>query len=134
MKFGKRSLDVLATLDTDLQDVLNEVIKHFDIVLIEGHRDEETQNRYYDTGKSKVRFPNSKHNSDPSKAVDVAMWHNKQPSVRWDNKFEFTFLAGVIIGIAKTKGITLRWGGDWNSDQIQNESFVDMPHFELVKE
>ena len=50
-KFSKESLDKLATCDARLQKVFNEVIKHVDCTIIEGHRGQETQDEYYRTGK-----------------------------------------------------------------------------------
>ena len=70
-KFGKRSKDRLNTCHEDLVDLFNEVIKHFDCTVLEGHRGQQLQNRYYNEGKSKVKYPNGKHNASPSNAVDI---------------------------------------------------------------
>ena len=37
-KFGKQSLDRLATCDERIQKVMNEAIKHIDIVILYGYR------------------------------------------------------------------------------------------------
>ena len=70
-RFGKRSKERLATCDTRLQEVFNEVIKYVDCSILEGHRDKERQNQLHVEGKTKVKYPNGRHNSSPSNAVDV---------------------------------------------------------------
>ena len=71
-RFGKRSNVNLASCDERLQKVFNEVIKHVDCSVLEGHRGEERQNKLQEEGKSKVRYPDGRHNASPSNAVDVA--------------------------------------------------------------
>lgn len=132
-KFSQKSLDKLSTCDIRLQRVFEEVIKHWDCTILEGHRDEETQNEYFRTGKSKLQWPQGKHNKKPSLAVDVVPYHEKAPHIRWEDKEGFAYFAGFVMGIASQMGIKLRWGGDWDGDRdTKNQSFVDMPHFELV--
>lgn len=103
------------------------MIKYVDCTVIQGHRGQVSQDEAYRTGKSKLRYPQSKHNSLPSKAVDVAPF-----PIDWANRERFAYFAGVVKGIALAKGIALRWGGDWNRDgNTKDETFSDMPHFEL---
>lgn len=128
-KFSKASLDRLATLHPDLQKVLNEAIKHFDFAITCGHRSKEAQDAAYEQKKSQVRWPNSKHNSFPSKAVDVAPYVE---GIRWDDVEGFTLLAGLIKGIAVMMGVKLRIGIDWDGDLLVIEhGFKDRPHIEL---
>ena len=54
-KFGKKSRERLATCDPRLQKVFNEVIKHIDCSVLEGHRGEERQNKYSKNIKLKLR-------------------------------------------------------------------------------
>ena len=56
-KFGSRSRKNLSTCHEDLQDLFNEVIKHVDCSVIEGHRSKERQNKLYEEGKTKVKYP-----------------------------------------------------------------------------
>lgn len=131
--FGKVSKERLATCDPRLQEIMNEVIKYIDISIICGHRGREEQDEVYRTGKSKVKWPNGKHNTLPSKAVDVALYHKSKPNIRWDKKEEFIFLYGIVYAIAAQKGIKIRAGVDFNGDlDFTNDSFFDGPHFELV--
>jgi len=116
--FSKKSLQRLETCKQPLQDLFNEVIKHVDCTILEGHRSEERQTKAFNEGKSKARFPNSKHNSFPSKAVDVAPY-----PIDWEDKDRFTEFAGIVQGIAFTMNIKIKWGGHF--------SFYDGPHFQL---
>lgn len=126
--FGKTSRKRLSQCDPRLQQLFNEVIKNYDCSILQGHRSEEEQNRYFDEGKSKVRYPNSKHNSKPSRAVDVAPY-----PLDWNNTNRFYHFAGCVQGIATQMGIKIRWGGDWDSDKdFSDQNFNDLPHFELV--
>ena len=126
-RFGRRSKERLATCDNRLQDVFNEVIKHVDCSVLEGQRDEERQNKLFDEGKTKVRFPNGRHNASPSRAVDVTPY-----PVDWDDRERQTLFAGFVLGIARSMGIKLRWGGDWDMDfEVQDNRFDDFPHFEI---
>ena len=126
-RFGKRSKERLATCDTRLQEVFNEVIKYVDCSILEGHRDKERQNQLYIEGKTKVKYPNGRHNSSPSNAVAVTPY-----PVDWADRERQTLFAGFVIGIARSMGITLRWGGDWDMDfQVMDNRFDDFPHFEV---
>ena len=70
-RFGKTSKRRLATCHEDLQEILNEVIKYFDCSVLCGHRGEADQNKAYESGHSKVKWPNGRHNKKPSIAVDI---------------------------------------------------------------
>lgn len=126
-KFSKRSLDKRATLHPKLQEIVDEAIKHFDFTITDGHRGEKEQNEAYAKGLSKLKFPNSKHNSKPSRAMDLAPY-----PIDYKDVERFVYLAGWIMAIAALKGIKLRSGLDWNRNTItRDEKFRDAPHFEL---
>ena len=128
-KFGKRSKERLATCDKRLQKVFNEVIKFVDCSVLEGHRSKQRQNDLFDEGKTKVLYPNGRHNSIVSNAVDVTPY-----PVDWKDRERQTLFAGFVLGIATGMGIKLRWGGDWDQDfQVMDNRFDDFPHFELDK-
>lgn len=132
-KFGETSRERGASLDPRWHTILDMAIKIFDFAIICGHRNKEDQNKAHETKRSKLRWPKSKHNSKPSKAVDIAPWDQSIKNVDWFNHKRFIWLAGIIQGIAHTKDIKIRWGGDFNMDTyIQDENFLDMAHFELV--
>jgi len=126
--FGKSSLERLATCDPDIQKVFNEVIKYFDCTIIEGHRGRAAQHRAYTTGASKVDWPNGKHNTFPSKAVDVMPY-----PVDWNDIQRLCYFAGFVMSTALRMGIKLRWGKDWDGDtDLNDQKFKDGPHFEKV--
>ena len=128
-RYSKRSKERLATCDEKLQDVFNEVIKHVDCSILEGHRSKERQNKLYDEGRTKVRYPDGRHNANPSKAVDVTPY-----PVDWKDRERQTLFAGFVLGIARGMGLRLRWGGDGDQDfQVMDNRFDDFPHFEIRK-
>jgi peptidoglycan L-alanyl-D-glutamate endopeptidase CwlK len=127
-RFSSRSKEALATCHPDLQKVFNEAIKFIDFTVLEGHRGKEAQDKAFREGFSKVKFPNGKHNSKPSKAVDIAPY-----PVAWQDTERFVLFAGFILGVASMMGVRLRWGGDWDRDtQVKDERFRDLGHFELI--
>ena len=126
-KFGKTSQKRLETAHPHLQKIFNEVVKTIDCSVTEGHRGEELQNKYFNEGKSKVKFPNGRHNQSPSLAVDVTPY-----PVDYSDRERQTLFAGFVLGVASQMGLKVRWGGDWNKDfSVADNKFDDMPHFEL---
>ena len=126
-RFGKRSIGRLQTCDQKLQELFYEVVKHFDCSIIEGNRGEERQNKAFADGKSKVKYPNGKHNQNPSIAVDVAPY-----PIDWSDRDRFHYFGGFVLGVAKEMGMNIRWGGDWNQDtETKDNKFDDLVHFEI---
>jgi peptidoglycan L-alanyl-D-glutamate endopeptidase CwlK len=121
--FGKHSRERLTTCHPDLQAVLHEAIKVTDFTVLCGYRGEKEQNAAYARGSSKLRYPMSNHNVQPSHAVDCVPYPIKEETEDEDIP-RFHFLAGVILATAARMGVSLDWGGHWHS-------FPDMPHFEL---
>ena len=117
--FGTKSQERLETCDPRIQLVLQEAIKHYDFSVLEGHRTEEKQQEYFESGASKVKFHHSKHNVFPAMAVDVVPY-----PIDWDNLQRFKDLSEVIKEACKTVDVSnLHWGYDlWQ---------WDMPHWEL---
>lgn len=136
--WSQKSKDQLATCELELQDLFNEVIKTFDCTVLEGKRSELQQQYNVLHGVSKTL--DSKHVyplGKASRAVDVAPWPLKWPK-RTDKDYIkqvalFYFFAGYVKSTALRMGIKVRWGGDWDSDNvIVDQVFDDLPHFELV--
>jgi peptidoglycan L-alanyl-D-glutamate endopeptidase CwlK len=127
-KLGATSLMRLSTCHDLIKIVILEVSKHIDITVLEGHRNEAAQDLAVAQGRSKTPWPTSKHNLMPSKAIDIAPY-----PVDWSDVARFNYLAGFVKGIAAAKGIKIRWGGDWDSDNnLKEEAFKDLPHFEVI--
>jgi len=96
--------------------------------VIQGFRGKEEQNHFFIMGVSKVKWPDSKHNSRPSEAIDIQPYPYNEDTLRED----LTLLAGLYIGIASELGIRIRWGGDWDEDgETADNNFDDMFHVEL---
>ena len=129
-KFGTASTERLASADVRLQKLFNEVIKTFDCAILEGHRTEEKQNEYFKTGKSKLPWPQGKHCSDPSLAVDAAPFIQGKASY---NTQHCLYFAGYVMATAKAMGIDIRWGGDWDMDNesMTDQDFQDLLHYEI---
>jgi hypothetical protein len=126
-KFSQKSLDKLATCHPDLQRLFNEVIKGWDCIITCGHRSKQEQNQAYVDGFSKVQFPNSKHNSSPSLAVDVMAC-----PVDYNDWKRMYMFAGYVLGVAAQMGIKVRSGIDFNQNRVMDDRFVDAPHWEIV--
>ena len=129
-RFGKRSKERLKGVDAKLQNVLNEVVKYFDITIIEGLRSQERQNELVAQGKSKTKF--GKHVD--GKAVDIAPY-----PIDWNARDDFHYLGGFMLGMAASMSIKIRWGGDWNASSLfkgqrttKDNSFDDLVHFEIL--
>lgn len=133
LHFGKRSKEQLYTLHPLLQDVMNEVLKTelIDFTIIEGYRNKYRQDKFYELGRSKVKWPNGKHNMFPSSAVDIAPYIKYE--ISWNSKHHI-FLAGVVLACSKKLGIDMRWGGNWDRDlePITDQDFQDLAHYELI--
>ena len=131
-KFGRASQKRLKTLDSRLQQILNEAIQYIDFSITFGYRGKAAQNKMFKEDKSKLKFPFSKHNKKPSLAVDVAPYG--KCGINWDNIKSFYFLAGVIFIIAKQLDIEIRWGGNWKRLWLlKKQKFDDLVHFELLE-
>ena len=132
-RFSTRSKENLATCRQGLQQIADIalMLNLIDFMVIEGHRGSEKQNEYFKEGKSKVPWPLGKHNTNPSCAFDIVPVIDG--SLSW-NKLHCCVLAGILLAVAKTVDIKLRWGGNWDMDgePITDQDFQDLAHFELV--
>ena len=133
--FGLTSRRRLDTCHPDLQLVFEAVVSDYDCTILCGHRNQTAQMVAYESGKSQLAWPDSKHNSCPSRAVDVGPW-----PLDWHDKGAFYMLAGWVLCTAERlrhEGkIThrLRYGGDWDGDHAtKDQRFHDLPHWELVE-
>ena len=128
-RFGKVSMRRLDTCDPKLQHLFLVVVEKYDCMIVCGHRNKEDQNKAFTEGKSKLKWPKGKHNTLPSKAVDAAPWING--AICWDDK-EVRKFAKYVLETAKTLGIKIRWGGDFNMNGLNDDKFKDLVHFELI--
>jgi peptidoglycan L-alanyl-D-glutamate endopeptidase CwlK len=115
-----------------------ELALHFvDFTVIECHRGQEAQSAAFDEGNSQVQWPNSKHNLTLSEAVDVVPY-----PLDWNDMERFYYVLGTIMGVGQLylwlngldEKYMFRYGGDWDRDsQVQDETFRDLGHIELVR-
>lgn len=131
----------LARLDTVtlvLRDIVLEAEKIVPLTVLEGHRGEAAQNKAFAEKKSKLQWPNGKHNKLPSMAVDLApLYYEAGAKIDWSDVIAFGRIMGVIQALAFQRGVKLRFGLDWDGDfrsvnRDPNESFLDAPHVEVV--
>lgn len=117
-KIGEASRKRLDTCDPRLVRLVEHVYRKapFDLTVLCGHRGEEEQNEAFKNGASKLRWPNSKHNAEPSRAVDLAPY-----PVDYEDSVAEKELRAVVIACAKELGIKIRIVS-W-----------DLPHFELAE-
>ena len=124
----------MATLDERWPKILNDVIKSapFDVKVLCGYRDQEAQNEAYTLGNSTKQWPNSLHNTQPSTAVDLAPIVNGR--IPWKDVRPWLVLAGVVRGVAQVARVDVRWGGNWDRDEVilDDQGLDDLGHFELV--
>lgn len=126
--FGTTSKQALATLEPELQDVLNEAIKHYDFSVVWGFRDMEAQNKAFSEGSSRNRWPTSKHNASPAIAFDIVPY----PSGYASAYEEFYAMATYILAAAAAQGVHLRWGGHWINYTGKGHYDRDWAHFEII--
>ena len=142
-KFSKKSLDRLAQLDPALQSILHVAIKYGpDFTILTGHRRRREQEEAVRKGLSRVHWPNGKHNSLPSTAVDIAPWpidwgEGKSRPARETQEAinRFRRLCSFIMGVAVGMGVELRWGGDWDRDwsELDEKGLRDFGHLEIFR-
>jgi hypothetical protein len=113
--WSKRSSDNLAECHPDLQRLAAAIDKRIDIEVICGHRGEKEQNEAVRNGTSKLPWPKSKHNSNPSHAFDAC-----PNPIDWKNRDAFLRMRAIALEEAQKLGIKIRLIS-W-----------DLPHVELA--
>ena len=127
--FGTASKRRLAELHPDLQRVLLAAIQIMDFSVVCGYRGQADQEKAVREGKSTKHFPDSKHNTTPSRAADLCPYRG---GLRWEDREAFYFLGGIILATARQLGIKVRLGLDWDGDgDLHDQTFHDLPHVEL---
>jgi len=138
-----------------LQKICNEGINYVDFSILYGHRNKKDQNSRYPK-YTKLRWPNSRHNKFPSRAIDVAPYikpygtitgHDQQirqiaalKNISHLAARQFVFkayarLIGILEGIAFKEGIGIRVGLDWDGDfDLLDQTFNDLAHIELKED
>ena len=124
---SKRSLGRLEGVNPILIDIIEDGIKEspydFAIPPDGGRRSAERQNELFKEGKSKCDGYKTISYHQTGNAFDIFISENGKAS--WEVP-KLKAVALHLISIAKSKGVTLIWGGNW-------KSFKDAPHFEIRK-
>jgi peptidoglycan L-alanyl-D-glutamate endopeptidase CwlK len=112
-----------------MQRLFEKVVVDYDCTIICAFRNQADQEQAYRTGMSKKQWPQSKHNQENSRAVDVAPW-----PIDWEDRHRFYHFGGYVKAVAAGMGLRIRWGGDWDGDfNFKDQNFHDLPHFELLE-
>lgn len=128
--YSSSSKEKLESCDILLQKIFNEVIKYYNCSILCGHRSKIEQDKAYIDGKSKLFYPNSKHNKKPSQAIDAAPY-----PIDWNDISRFYIFGGYVKAVADVLGIPIIWGGDWDNDTFTKDNkFNDLVHFEIDQE
>jgi peptidoglycan L-alanyl-D-glutamate endopeptidase CwlK len=119
------SLDRLNQCHPDLIKLMLRVDQIYPIQVICGFRGEKDQNIAFENKKSKLKFPNSKHNYSPSLAVDVVPDPDRNTkTISWMDLMAFEIMCLAIELVADDLEIKIRLGRDF--------TFKDWPHVELI--
>lgn len=142
-KYSKASEEKLDTVEYSLQDVMRFVLQLKDHTIVCGVRSKQAQNKAFKEGKSKLEWPNGKHNikkgRGKSRAVDAQPYplrRNKDGNL---DREDFIYLGGLVVGAAAAMGLDVRWGGDWDMDGVLNKDeggkpfLEDLYHFEIIE-
>ena len=123
--FGTKSESKLTGVHPDLVKVVRRALEicEYDFAVIEGVRTIARQQQLFVAGKSKTM--NSRHLT--GHAVDLYPSGNPIPWIRCHN------IKDAMFEAANELGVPIRWGGDFNGNGIKDDSFIDMPHFELKR-
>lgn len=141
-----RSKLALNTSHPDLVHIFNKVAEIYELSALEGARLDSRQLELFNMTPPRTKLngidKKSKHQVNEAKPLSTAIDVAPYPiSFEDKNKARarFYYLAGIVQmathqllqeGIITHK---VRWGGDWDSDGIfDDQSFDDLPHFELV--
>jgi len=125
-RFSKRSLAELESCHIVLQRLMRRVIERTDFSVICGFRGQKEQDKAYSDGRSKLKFPHSKHNTSPSLAVDIVPF-----PVDFQDIERFKELAAIVkeewaaMPDEQKLRYRLEHGGDW-------KAFSDWPHWQIV--
>ncbi len=160
--FGRKSQEIKSTINPMLALLCDNVVKYFDITLIQGRRGKTEQNNLFADKLSQLQWPDSKHNADEfaqypddlSMAVDVAPWpipfkwgdlKSRKVVARdlqWKERVKFYQMVAIFKyewariqdNNLSARNYELRFGADWDSDNdYRDQSFDDLPHIELEK-
>jgi hypothetical protein len=119
--YGTISKGRLQTCHPGIVRVFDEAIRHRDVAILCGYRARGSQNKAFREGKSGLKWPQSKHNSLPSRAVDAGPY-----PLDWDDTDALMEFSGWVLGLADALGVPLESGAFWTTP-------FDPTHFQLTE-
>lgn len=131
--FGDRSKMMLSTCHVLLRAIAHRALElsPIDFAVVQGHRNKDDQEVAFESGKSRVQWPNGRHNSLPSHALDFAVVPNPYEA-GFKNAARYYLVAGCFFAAARELGVEIRWGGDWDGDgDFTDQTFDDLGHVEI---
>lgn len=134
-RYSEASIRKLETCHGELQIIALEMSRKYNCTVVCGTRSLADQQKAYNSGASKVKPGDSKHNCFPSNAIDlvpyeaVLLWkEGKDLKPRKYKEF-----SSAVFKIANEYNIKIRWGGDWDLDgDSSDQTFMDFAHYERV--
>jgi peptidoglycan LD-endopeptidase CwlK len=115
----------LSNVDPRLVDLVLAVGRMREVLVLEGARSVEDEQRAIESGHSALHNPmDSKHVVSPDRPLALAVDLAPVPLV-WTDLAAFDGLADDVKTAAQALGTKIVWGGDW-------EHFKDRPHYQLV--
>lgn len=139
--FGEKSRKNLDTCHPDMQRLFIEVVRWFDCSILYGFRDEELQNKLFNSVPkvTNAKWPDSSHNTVPSDGLDAVpypiRWPDKRnrPDTFMKDMGRFYMFDGFVLATAQQMGIEIISGSDWDRDfDLLDQSFDDLAHFQRV--
>jgi len=103
-----------------LKKLFTAVAETENIIILDGQRGREAQEKAYSQGHSRAHFGQSAHNWNPALALDVCPY-----PIDWNDIPRFVALSKVVKAKAKELGISITYGGGW-------KKIKDYPHYELT--
>lgn len=132
IRYGDISERSLSTCHPDIIRVMRRVAlicpAHLDHRILTGHRNREDQDEAFRTGASFKRWPDSEHNTLPSRAFDFVPL-----PLDWADTRQFAHVAGFILAVGAMEAVPLRWLGDPNQNgKTLDSKLGDWGHIELL--
>lgn len=137
--FSDKSQQELDTAMPDLEGVAELVLQIKDHSILKGHRNQPEQDAafYAMPQRTTLKWPEGKHNTLPSMAIDVRTYplpkgeteEEEEAMLREDQ----LYLLGLYVGVGAAMGVKLRTGADWDKDgEIADNGFDDLFHVEIA--
>lgn len=134
--YGTASRAQLDTVCPELVETMEIVVKEFNVSALEGRRSHDRQRELLRNNKTKVGPGGSDHCAPLVNGVELEDWLSEAVDmapypIDWNDSKRFIYMAGLVIGVGRSLGHDIGWGGNWDDDGviIDDQNFEDLPHF-----